>query len=516
MARSHPSVVMALRPVFYCRLNEPAASAFVYDYTSTAVSGMVSGGVTLGVSGNIADNFTTAAFFNPSNAGFIEFGDVNHLSFPTNIFSMSFWARMDAPRAQQAILGKRGSPWEYTISKTSNSDSNLAPNLTFAAFTSGGTNAYVNTVSMPVSSDTGAWIHFTWVCDGTSGFVYKNGVQQPSIAGLVPGRAMANTTSPFRIGDGGGSGAQAYASGAIQDVAIFNYALTSGQVVSLYQAGATSIGYEITANPLKSLPAAAVNITLAGNATPWTNSAWAQITTGLASGIVIAYLLPVPGGMNSGTEYEIDLGIGTAGNEVVIGTYPGFKATSAAVNPWVIRPPLDAIPALTRIAWRYRKSDASTATNQLGLTYYEKPNLGVETSAAPPKVYPTAASGIAVQPVYSVTAFGACDWVEMTTGFTSGIVVLGVQAQPIGSISSTRDIIDIGIGAAGSEQLILRFANEYRFNSGYNGNLGPLTLPIPYDGIPAKTRIAVRVVPGPSSSNQPWKVRLLYLEKPLL
>ena len=75
------------------------------------------------------------------------------------------------------------------------------------------------------------WVHVALVCDGAEGRVYLNGVVdgRANVAGKI-----AESNNELRIGRGEPAG---YFNGTIDDVRIYNRALSAGEVKQLYNIG---------------------------------------------------------------------------------------------------------------------------------------------------------------------------------------------------------------------------------------------------------------------------------------
>jgi len=72
-------------------------------------------------------------------------------------------------------------------------------------------------------------------------------------------------------------------------------------------------------------------------------------------------------------QFEFDLGVGSAGSETVVTTVR-IQVRSNDGGPWIVPlpNPLDAIPAATRVAARYRGTN-TFSSGPFGLLYLEKP-----------------------------------------------------------------------------------------------------------------------------------------------
>ena len=265
---------------------------------------------------------------------------------------------------------------------------------------------------------------------------------------------------------------------------------------------------------MKPLPSAAGNTSTAGNATPWANSAYVQLSAGLGAAAILASIVPSFSAITAITEVEFDIATGGAGSEVVRSTYRGLFISQGLITPWTVFPLLDNLPN-ARIAYRYRKGDTTTLNNSAAINYFLQSGFGAEVSAQAQKVLPAAADGFLLTPNYSTTLYGTCPWVEATSGLGADIVITGFVLFPTSNHSSGRPVFQIAKGASGSEVVVASFSSNNRFDSASAGTYGPVWLPIPLDVFPAGTRIAVRVLPPPSSLAPTFRAALQYVEKPL-
>ncbi|MCX6702520.1 MAG: LamG domain-containing protein, partial [Candidatus Wolfebacteria bacterium] len=154
---------------------------------------------------------------------YVSIGDKDNLSFPNNIFTIIFWMKASDTTSLIGILGKRGSPWEYSIY------TNSPPAISCVAWNSGGGNVYAN---IGTNYDT-LWNLYAYVGDGAIAQLYKNGISLISTP-KIAGNNMSNTSVPFEIGRGMAAGATNYMKGFIDDVRIYNRALSATEVTAIY------------------------------------------------------------------------------------------------------------------------------------------------------------------------------------------------------------------------------------------------------------------------------------------
>lgn len=88
-----------------------------------------------------------------------------------------------------------------------------------------------NNHNIATTNNTGNWYHFVFVYDGANSIIYKDGTLLSSTA--KSWNTLNNNSDIFRLGLSE-NGAASYFNGAVDDLKIFNYALSSTQVSSLF------------------------------------------------------------------------------------------------------------------------------------------------------------------------------------------------------------------------------------------------------------------------------------------
>lgn len=161
--------------------------------------------------------YTSSLNFNGSS-DYVTIGDRPELSF-NNIFTIEFWMKAADLPSPIGVLGKRGAPWEYSVYGGNGT-------MGFTAWNPGGSVAYTIT-NVPYDTN---WNHYAWVTDGTSAYVYRNGIQVGTATKTA--QAMGDTTVPFEIGRGGDGGSTRYMKGSLSDVRVWNVARTPEQIQS--------------------------------------------------------------------------------------------------------------------------------------------------------------------------------------------------------------------------------------------------------------------------------------------
>ena len=119
----------------------------------------------------------------------------------------------------------------------------------------------------------------------------------------------------------------------------------------------------LTTLPIKLAPATddGISVTDGGS---WAWSSWVTVIASTSTSISVAGIFDSITGNN--VEREWQLGIGSAGNEVHIGTFRAYeRSTNGAPRAMYMVPvPLDAIPAGSRLSVRTRQSGVSPIARQ--------------------------------------------------------------------------------------------------------------------------------------------------------
>lgn len=245
--------------------------------------------------------------------------------------------------------------------------------------------------------------------------------------------------------------------------------------------------------------------TVTSGATAHTKGPWTQIAA--ATSFDAAAILLQIDLQYQDTLYLIDIGIGGSGSEQVIIPNLMMSQSAPVFNALVI--PIN-IPAGSRIAARsqdnFGSSTSYVAVTLLAGGWANPTPLNTVTAYGP-----NTATSNGVIADAGATANTKGVWAQITASTTSAIKALmlsGSRAAPGTAITNTYDqLVDIGVGGAGSEQIILP---NLRFNASVmtGGVVTPYTAgsatltglgtlfprwipPIPCD-IPAGVRLAVR------------------------
>jgi len=265
-AVNYPSTILADHPVAYYRLEEANGSATVDDSSGNANTGFLTyvtqgDGVTIYPQLGIPGLFTNSALFAPSTGigqGHIDV-PVNSIINPTTadgitgaVFSAECWLLAntqpggfetpldDSSSFEGADPYKNSAGWNFyqTPGPISTWSFSLRPNPGFVG------NGPVVTI--------GKWAYLVLTYDGTNATFYANGTNFGTYP--VPEFLANHGTADLLFGYGPPTG-QGPFNGGIDEVAIYNYALSASQVTNHYVVGTNAITPTAIAPSFVTLPA---------------------------------------------------------------------------------------------------------------------------------------------------------------------------------------------------------------------------------------------------------------------
>jgi 6-phosphogluconolactonase (cycloisomerase 2 family) len=200
--------------VGYWRLGESSGTV-ACDSTANHDNGTYLGGVTLGVPGAISGD--------PDTAVSLTTGQVSVPSAsPLNVgddFTIEAWVKRGASKTEsnEVIASKQEGAWVLMF--------NEADQLTLRRST------YGNIATANVATtDTTNWHYVVATKNGSSIHLYIDGTDA---TGTIANQTMTNNSEPLAIGQSSGS---AYLKGSVDEVALYNTALTSAQVKQHHEA----------------------------------------------------------------------------------------------------------------------------------------------------------------------------------------------------------------------------------------------------------------------------------------
>lgn len=215
-----------------------------------------------------------------------------------------------------------------------------------------------------------------------------------------------------------------------------------------------------------------------------TKGSWTELAASTAA--EACWIMVLIGGASAGgLRFLVDIGIGAAGSEVVVVPDLHYDSVSSGQPYDSYRIPV-AIPAGSRVAVRFQ-CNVSSGTLRCLAYLGQGDSIGVGTiHAYGPN---TADSGlVAVDP--GVTAGSDGSWAELTSGTTGDTrwLVIYPAHDGTGGSGFIRWLLDIGIGAAGSETVLI---SDLALYGNSTSQVGPRSLGFLVD-IPAATRITAR------------------------
>lgn len=322
--------VLADQPLGYWRLDE-RSGAVTHDYI--AGNNGVYSHTTLGQPGyNLLDTHTAARFGTPLSANSYAGGipaDFAIADGGSAAFSIEAWVRGNAQTSDCGLVAKgTGGSEQFSLDCG-------ATNYAFR-FLVRDASGLAHPADGTLAPD-GKWHHLAGVCDQGHSLVllYVDGIQAAQAA-INPGSGILGSTNSVSIGSRQ-SGTTTYDLqfiGYMEEVAIYNYALSSNQIQAHYGV-VTNRPPEFLANPF-TLASANAGRPYAGTiATNAVDPDGYAVTFAKASGP--AWLSVAPDGGLSGTPANTDAGTNTF---VVSATDPGNLSATATMNLAVLAAPL--------------------------------------------------------------------------------------------------------------------------------------------------------------------------------
>jgi acid phosphatase type 7 len=210
--------------VSYWRLGE-SSGAVACDGAGTN-SGSYQPGTTLAQPGALAGDANTAVGFNGST-GFVSVSASSSLNVGDR-FTIEAWVKRARTGSTEVIAAKQYGSWVLMFN-----GSNL---LTLRR------SSVADVASSTIAiKDTSQWHHVAATKDGTSVHLYIDGTD---VTGPVANQTMVDNTQPLVIGQ---SSSASYLAGLIDEVALYNVALTPAQITSHYNAAIKPSGDPVIA-----------------------------------------------------------------------------------------------------------------------------------------------------------------------------------------------------------------------------------------------------------------------------
>lgn len=227
--RAYRDIVLASAPVAYWRLGEASVSDPAVDAAGGGHTGTYNAGVTLGQPGAFPNEpAATSALFGGSPDEVVV-ADADDLSFPyPGVITIEFWLKVTDEDSAAGVMSKVDDTvpafeWAVQI---------VGGLLYLQAFHPDGSVVSSQAVSLPTDDD---WHHWVWVGTGAAFLVYRDGEWITSDVG--PSGFMSNTTAPVKLG----RYRDTFFNGQLQDVAIYDHALTKAEARLHYRVGTRAL-----------------------------------------------------------------------------------------------------------------------------------------------------------------------------------------------------------------------------------------------------------------------------------
>jgi hypothetical protein len=260
---AYEGALQAANPVYYWRFDETSGSPYSFDYWGGNIATNISLGTQ--VNGPQPPDFPGFANTNVANTfdGFTSYIDTQ-ISPMNNLAAFSIIGWFNAPGVEPLRTGLFG---QNDCAEFGFHAADVTGESQLGIWTPNGNATYLAQTNIVA----GQWYFVAGVGNGSSINVYLFGTNGAGGAQVVQSSAPGATTNygasayPFRIGGGGVLDDPAtsgnFFSGNIDEVAIFNRALSVGELSTLY---ATAIGVGALPPQITAQPAPATNIIYAG------------------------------------------------------------------------------------------------------------------------------------------------------------------------------------------------------------------------------------------------------------
>ncbi len=221
--KQYADLVLSMAPVSYWRLGE--RSGTVARDVMSRNHGTYVAAPTLGVAGALAGDGDTAVTFNGTSQ-YVDAGASASLQ-PGDTISIAAWVKRATTGATAAVASSGWGKWWFGF----RSDDSL-----WFQEVAGGA-IFLSAVG---AADLTSWHHYAVTKNGATTTVYRDGV---AVAGTVTNRTLTTGGSPVYIAasynwNGSAFAAADFFDGPLDEVAIWNRALTAAEVAALYAAGA--------------------------------------------------------------------------------------------------------------------------------------------------------------------------------------------------------------------------------------------------------------------------------------
>lgn len=277
-------------------------------------------------------------------------------------------------------------------------------------------------------------------------------------------------------------------------------------------------GYK-TVDVLKCFPSAANGTSVTTPGVAGTFSAWVQMSAAFAVtarlGNIIAF---PPTSLVAFTSFEVEIGVGSAGNEVTVGairgmygiTNSGGGVTAGDGGDFInFGAMADIINAGQRVCARVRVNSTNTGTWRISFQYWERPlttGTQMPVAAIGPQFYPTGTSSLTTAVSSGAGAWGNGSWTAIIASTDTALCISHILAYGPQFVDWE---IDIGTGSAGNETVrwtVKSRASWFAAQNAWQGGPWTFMLRPMFGPISPGTRISVRL--RSSGGTATWQVSL--------
>jgi hypothetical protein len=221
---SYAEMIITNNPVSYWRLNETGTPATAFDFVGGYDLANTSVVSTQGVQGFGYETTNPAACYNGTNSG--SSGSAPLMNSMTQFTICGWFKAVSMPQPQRTALFGQNDLTEFGFH-------NLGTGSALGIWVAGPVAGGILVTNPTATLNSNTWYFVAATADGTNISLYLNGSLLKSLPGTMTN--YYNSTDPFRIGSGVLDSSGNYFNGAIDEVALFNRALTAGQLQALYQ-----------------------------------------------------------------------------------------------------------------------------------------------------------------------------------------------------------------------------------------------------------------------------------------
>lgn len=177
---------------------------------------------------------TRAMYFNRADSAYIDFGNLVNTSLTGQQFTICCWVKIMDTVSPSAVISKRNAfgPFEYSIDNHFVKSAICFDNW----LADGSTTIYgIDPLNAYALVQLNKWVHIAFVGNSENVKAYCNGQLQAGLDMKKVGYTFVNSGAHFVIGNGGGYNKNYFFNGGIDDIYIYNIALTDEQIIYLSQ-----------------------------------------------------------------------------------------------------------------------------------------------------------------------------------------------------------------------------------------------------------------------------------------